>query len=59
MSVTLDCYLRFAIEHLMVPSRVEQWNIIIDLNGVGWTELYVKFLGKLIKNSQNRYRGRS
>ena len=41
MSVTLDCYLRFAIEHLMVPSRVEQWNIIIDLNGVGWTELYV------------------
>jgi hypothetical protein len=51
MSVTLDCILRFSIDHMMVPGRVEQWNIIIDLNGVWWTELPVTFLGKLIKNS--------
>jgi len=32
-------YLEFVINNCMIPSRIEDWTVIIDLNNVGVTQI--------------------
>ena len=53
-----DYFLDFIINECMVPSKVENWTCIIDLNNVGLTQIPKSLLQSMISSMQRNYRGR-
>ena len=48
----------FLINKTMVPGRVENWNFVFDLKGVGLTEIPKKQLKSMIQPLSNYFKGR-
>jgi hypothetical protein len=42
----------------MIPGIVETWNMIVDLNNVGMTEIPLKAVKAIIANGSKNFRGR-
>ena len=42
----------------MMPSKIENWTIIVDLNNVGLTQIPKNLLQSVITSMQRNYRGR-
>ncbi|KAL7067841.1 CRAL/TRIO domain-containing protein [Cryptosporidium serpentis] len=55
----LLCFcLEFFLRYLQVAGRVENWNVIIDLSGKGFTDLPIQALKSVISLVNTRYRMR-
>eukprot|EP00347_Sterkiella_histriomuscorum_P002775 403366847 len=53
-----DYFLDHILTNIMYPSRIENWNVIVDLNNVGLTQIPQKLLKNMIAAMQRNYRGR-
>lgn len=51
--------LTYLIEKCAVPGKSEAWNMIIDLKGLGITDVPMKALKKLLLAAQDNFRGRA
>lgn len=51
--------LTYANRHLLVPGRVEQWLVVIDLENVGFSEIPVNALKGFLSVAQNTFRSRA
>ena len=51
-------YYDFVINNYMEPGRVESWLMVIDMGGIGITQLPVMRLKGFLKAMQRRFRGR-
>ena len=55
----VEVFLTHLLKNHMLPSKVEQWCIIIDLDGCGWTELPVRATSGFMGAAQRNFRGRN
>ena len=49
----------YAIERVVYPGKAEAWTTIIDLDGVGLSEIPIKNIKGIISACQRNFRGRS
>jgi hypothetical protein len=54
----LTFYFDWMIRNLLVPGRIESWLVILDLNGVGFSNIPMGRLKVFIKTIQNNFPGR-
>eukprot|EP00742_Colponemidia_sp_Colp-10_P004374 GILJ01004669.1.p1 GENE.GILJ01004669.1~~GILJ01004669.1.p1 ORF type:complete len:544 (+),score=93.40 GILJ01004669.1:62-1693(+) len=50
--------LEYGLKHIMVPGKVENWNIILDLAGVSLSNIPYKAMKELVSTLQSNYRAR-
>lgn len=51
--------LQFITNKCCIPGKVENWLIIMDLDGVGFSEIPVTAMRKILGRVQNHFRGRA
>eukprot|EP00916_Digyalum_oweni_P014007 GHVL01022876.1.p1 GENE.GHVL01022876.1~~GHVL01022876.1.p1 ORF type:complete len:314 (+),score=39.38 GHVL01022876.1:40-981(+) len=51
-------WLELTVHHLLVPNRVEQWRVVIDLMSVSYADFPLTFLKVVATVLQRNYRGR-
>mmetsp|Transcript_28459 Transcript_28459/g.21265 ORF Transcript_28459/g.21265 Transcript_28459/m.21265 type:complete len:101 (-) Transcript_28459:582-884(-) len=42
-------------KHFWIPGQVENWNVLVDMQGIGITNVPVKYMKGLAQTMQNQY----
>ena len=57
--INMSTYMcQFIITHALIPGKVENWVTIIDMKGVGITEIPKKLITAMTKPLQDYFKGR-
>jgi hypothetical protein len=59
VQLAVSFLLTYVIEKCFVPGKAETWNMIIDLNGLGVTELPRDKMKQILGSAQLNFRGRA